>query len=129
MFKLLFILFVIKPITGQRNIGYQYLFVKQSIIHWVVITQIETLHTLSVLIFACIYFCKLKKIVFPENLFLRMASFWKFAFINFNPKDKRLRKRQLNQGMRLIFLSRSMEKQAGHNGKTVVIDWFQKKLN
>ena len=41
----------------------------------VVIILIETLHTLSILIFACTYFCELKKIIFREYLCLRMASF------------------------------------------------------
>ena len=41
----------------------------------VVITLIETLHTLSILIFARIYFCELKKIIFREYLCLPMASF------------------------------------------------------
>ena len=62
---------------------------------WVVINQIETLHTLSILIFACIYFCELKKIVFHKYLFFPNGN---FEFINFNRIEKRIRKRQLSQG-------------------------------
>ena len=40
-------------------------------------------NTLSVLIFACIYFRELKKIVFREYLFSRMTSFWKFRVYKF----------------------------------------------
>ena len=96
MFKLLFILFVINQITGQSNIGYRYLFSQDK--HcptresWVVIIQIETLHKLSVLIFACIYFCELKKIIFPEYLFYANGKFWKFRVYKFQPhriKDKK----------------------------------------
>ena len=55
--------------------------------------QIETLHTLSVLIFACIYFCELKKLYFASTYFLQLASFWKFrVYINFSPIEKRTRK-------------------------------------
>ena len=75
MFKLLFILL---SMIGQLNIGYRcllseakYYSTRES---WVVVIQIETLHTLSVLIVACFYVCEKKKIVFREYLFLRMAS-------------------------------------------------------
>ena len=80
----------------------------------VVIILIETLHILSILIFACTYFCELKKITFREYLCLQMASFWKFEFINFRPKEKRKRKRQLNQ--------RICERQHD-NGKTGRSQW------
>ena len=41
--------------------------------------------TFTVLIFACIYFRGLKKIVFCEYLFSRIASFWKFHEYLFFP--------------------------------------------
>ena len=68
-----------------------------------------------------------KKILFREYLFLQMEIFENFKFINFSPKEKRIRKRLESRDIRLIFLSRSTERQAGHNGRTVAIDWFQKK--
>ena len=40
--------------------------------------------TFTVLIFACIYFRELKKIVFCEYLFSRIASFWKFHVHKFH---------------------------------------------
>ena len=90
MFKLLFILFVIKKIIGQRIIGCRYFFGQAKYYptreNWVVIIQVETLHTSSVLIFAGIYFCELKKIVFREYLFLRMTSFWKFRVYELKKK-------------------------------------------
>ena len=64
-------------------------------------------HTLSVLIFACIYFRELKKIVLREYLFLRLAaSFLKFRVYKFQPQRKKIR--QLNQGT-FGFLSRSTQ--------------------
>ena len=69
-------------------------------------------HTLSVLIFACIYFCELKKSYFASTYFCKWQVFETFAstyfcewqvfenfeFINFSPKEKIIRKRELNQG-------------------------------
>ena len=68
--------------------------------------------TLSVLIFACIYFHELKKSYFAstgcsewqvfENFkstyFCEWLVFENFEFINFRPKENRIRKRQLTQG-------------------------------
>ena len=94
-----------------------------------VVIQIETLHTFNVLIFACIYFCELKKIVFCEYLFLRMASFWKFRVYKFQRQRKKNKKRTVeSRDIQLMFLSRSTERKAGHDGKTVVIVWFWKKV-
>ena len=63
------------------------------------LVQTETLHTLSILIFACIYSCELKKSYFASAYFFEWQVFQNFEFINFSPKEKRLRKRQLNQGI------------------------------
>ena len=71
---------------------------------------------LNVLIFACIYFCKLKKFYFASTFFCEWQVFEDFEFVNFSPIEKRIWKR-------LIFLSRSMERQASYYGKNVV-DWF-----
>ena len=59
-----------------------------------VIIQIETLHTLSVLKKA-----KLKKMYFTITHFCEWQVFENFEFINFSPKEKRIRKRQLSQGI------------------------------
>ena len=80
-----------------------------------VVIQIETLHTLSVLISACIHVCELKKPYFASTYFYEWQVFESFEFINFSPKEKRIR------DIWLMFLSRLMEKQAGQVGKTVVI--------
>ena len=116
----------------QRNIEYQHLFSQAKYYpmreSWDVIIQIGTLHTLSVLIFAGIHFCKLKKSYFTSTYFLRMASFWKCEVYKFQLHRKQNKKKTLeSRDMRLIFLSRSMERQAGRNGKTVVTDLFLKK--
>ena len=88
-----------------------------------VVIQMETLHTLSVLIFVCISFCELKKIVFREYLFLQMASFWKFRDYKFQPQRKKNKKKTVEStDVWRMFLSRSTERQAGHDGKTFVID-------
>ena len=93
----------------------------------VVVIQIETLHNLSVLIFACIYFWELQKIVFCEYLFLQMASFWNFWVYKFQPQRKKNKKKTVESRDIRPFLSRSRERQVGHDGKTIVIDWFWKK--
>ena len=75
---------------------------------------------LSVPIFACIYFCELKKIVFREYLFSITASFWKFRVFKFQPQRKKNKKKTVeSRDIRLMFLLRSTERQAGHDQKTV----------
>ena len=120
-FKLLFILFVIKQLliftepnkvlsdkgkqngdSSDRNIAY----FKRTIFH-------------------VDLFLRAKKIVFPEYLFLQMARFWKFRAYKLQPQRKKnLKKLVESRTMQLIFLTRWMERQAGHDGKTVVINWF-----
>ena len=56
------------------------------------VIQIEPLHTLSVLIFAGIYFCELKKSYFVGTYFCKWQVFENFEFIDFRPKEKRIRK-------------------------------------
>ena len=63
---------------------------------WMVIIQIETLHTLSILISACIYFCELKKRILRVLIFYEWQVFDNFEFINFSPIEKWIRKIQLN---------------------------------
>ena len=92
IFKLLFILFVIKQLLDNLTSDIDFYSAKQSIVGWVVVIQTETLHALSVLIFACFYVYELKKIVFREYLFLRMASFWKFRVYQFQPPPIPLKK-------------------------------------
>ena len=59
-----------------------------------------------------------------------MAKFWKFWVYKFQyQRNKNKKKIVESRGIELMFLSRSTERQAGHNGKTVVIDWLYKKLN
>ena len=66
-------------------------------------------HTLSVLIFACIYFRELKKIVLREYLFLRLAvSFLKFRVYKFQPQRKK-NKTVESGDIWLMFLSRSTQ--------------------
>ena len=87
---------------------------------------------LRILIFTCIYFREIKKIVFREYLFsgmvrflkfrlylfLRMASFWKFGVYKFQPQRKKNKKKTVeSRDIRLMFLSKSRERQAGHDGK------------
>ena len=59
-----------------------------------------------------------------------MAKFWKFRVYKFQyQRNKNKKKIVESRGIELMFLSRSTERQAGHNGKTVGIDWLYKKLN
>ena len=59
-----------------------------------------------------------------------MAKFWKFRVYKFqDQRNKNKKKIVESRGIELMFLSRSTERQAGLNGKTVVIDWLYKKLN
>ena len=100
---------------------------------------INSVYTLSVLIFTCICFCELKKnrilwvlilengksLKFREYLSLRMTSFWKFWVYKFQPQGKKNKEDTVeSRDIRLMFLLRSTERQAGHDGKTVVIDSF-----
>ena len=74
-------------------------------------------------------FCELKKIVFCKYLFLRMASFWKFRVYKFQCQRKKNKKKTIeSRDIQLMFLSRTTERKAGHDGKTVVIVWFWKKV-
>ena len=114
--------------------GYQYFFSQAKYYplreSWVVIIQIGTFAYLKHTNFSRVFFCEVKQIVFHEYLFLRMASFWKFWLYWFNRKKERIRKRQLNQGScSSFFLSRSSQRHAGNDGKTVVIDWFWVKIS
>ena len=85
------------------------------------------MHTLSVLMFTCIYFCKRKKIVLCEYLFLQMASFWKFHVYKFQPQRKKNTKNTVeSRDIRLMFLSRSMERHAGHEKKKLLL-WIDSK--
>ena len=79
--------------------------------------------TLHVLSFVCIYFCDLKKIAFRGYLFLRIASFWKFREYLFQTQRKKNKKKKVElRDIRLMFLSRSTKRQAGHEWKVIVID-------
>ena len=115
MFKLLFILFVIK----QRNIGCHYLFSQANYCRtresWVVITEIE-------IIFACIYFCELKKSYFASTYFCEWQVFENFEFINFTPPKKKNKKKTVESwDMRLMFLWRETEKQEGHDERLLLL--------
>ena len=70
-------------------------------------------------------FSRAKKIVFREYLFSRMASIWKFRVYEFQTLIKKNKKKTVeSRDIRLMFLLRLTERQAGHDGKTVVINWF-----
>ena len=69
------------------------------------VIQIETLHTLSLLFFASIY-CILRVLIFANGKFLKIRSFQISA-----PKKKTVG----SKDARLMFLSRSTEKQAAHD--------------
>ena len=58
--------------------------------------------------------------VFANGKILKIMS----LLISVPPKKKNKKKTVESSDIWLIFLSRSMEKQAGHYGKTGVIDWF-----
>ena len=65
---------------------------------------------------------------FREYLSLRMASFWKFWVYKSQPQGKKNKEKAVeSRDIQLMFLSRSTERQVGHDGKTVAIDWFWKK--
>ena len=51
-----------------------------------------------------------------------MQVFENVKFINFSLIKNNKKKPVESMDMQLIFLSRSMERQAGHDGKAVVID-------
>ena len=61
--------------------------------------QIETLYTLSVLIFAYLFLRAKKNRISRVLPFYEWQVFENFGFINFSPIEKRIRKRQLNQGI------------------------------
>ena len=103
MFKVLFILFVMKQLLGN---------VKSVLIFILPIKQTEKLHTWSILIFTCIYFCELKNFISWVFIFCECQVFENFNFMNLNPIEKRIRKKTVDsRDMRLIFLPRSMERQ------------------
>ena len=134
MLKLLFILLVIKQFLGNVTSGIdiysakaKYYPIRES---WVVVIQIETLHTLSVLIFAYIYFCELKKSYFARTYFWEWTVFENFEVINFSSKEKRIRKRQLNQEIFGLFFCQDQRKdwQVTMEKLLLRID-FKEKLN
>ena len=60
---------------------------------------------------------------FASTYLCEWQVFENFEFINFSPKEKKNKKKIVeSRDLRLMFLSGSTERQAGHNGKTVVID-------
>ena len=59
----------------------------------------------------CIYFQELKKVIFCEYLFSRMASFWKCQVYKFKPQRKKNKKNTVeSRDIQLMFLSRSIER-------------------
>ena len=82
-----------------------------------VIIQTETLRSLGVLTFACIYYCELKNRISREVIFT-MTSFWKFWVYTFQPQSKNKKKTVDSGDIWLMFLSRSTERQAGHDEKS-----------
>ena len=78
---------------------------------------------LNVLFVEGINFCELKKSYFASTYFWRMASFGKCRVYKFQPQRKRNKKKTVeSRDVRLIFLSRSTEREAGHDGTTFFID-------
>ena len=62
---------------------------------------------------------------FASTYLCEWQVFENFEFINFSPKEKKNKKKIVeSRDIWLMFLARSTERQAGHDGKTVVIDWF-----
>ena len=54
-----------------------------------------------------------------------MASFWKIRVYKFQPRRKKNKKKTVeSRDIRLMFLSKPADRKAGHDGKTVVIDWL-----
>ena len=89
------------------------------------VIRTETLNILSVLIFACLYVCELKKSCFVCPYFCEWLVSLKFRVYKFQPQRKKNKKKTVKSSDTwLMFLSKSTEKQASHNGKIVVIDWF-----
>ena len=70
-------------------------------------------------------YLRAKKSYFGSTYFCEWQVFENFELINFNPKEK-IKKTVESRDIRLMLLSRSTKRQAGHDGKTVN-DWFQKK--
>ena len=65
---------------------------------------------------------------FASTYFCKWQVFENFEFINFSPKEKTRGKRQLNQ--EINGTTRSTERQAGHDGKTIeTVEILIKKLN
>ena len=60
---------------------------------------------------------------FASTYLCEWQVFENFEFTNFSPKEKKNKKKAVeSRDIRLMFLSRSTERQAGHDGKTVAID-------
>ena len=55
-------------------------------------------------------------------IFLQMASFWKFSVYKFQPQRKKNKKKIVeSRDIWLMFLSRSIERQAGHDNKMLLL--------
>ena len=62
---------------------------------------------------------------FASTYFCEWHVFENFEFINFSPPKKKNKKKTVeSRDIRLMFLSKSTERQAGHDGKTVAIGRF-----
>ena len=57
-------------------------------------------------------------------LFLWMVRFGKFRVYKFQPQRKNKNETVESRNIRQFFLPRSTERQAGHDGENVAIDWF-----
>ena len=86
---------------------------------------VMVIHTIRINFFIFIF----PSLLFCEYLFLWKTKFWKFRVNNFQPKRKNNKKKtDESRDIWLIFLSRSTERQEGHNRKPVAFD-SNKQLN
>ena len=101
MFKLLFILFIIKQSLGNVTSGIDIYSDKQSIIRRGKLSGDNSDRNIAYLKHSnfCVYlFLRAKKIILHEYLCLRMASFWKFRVYKFQSQRKKNKKRQHDNG-------------------------------
>ena len=119
-FSILCFYFLIKGVISSHNICVHFPY------SWGRSAPYSDIFTSLKIVFASIYLSKWQ--VF-ENLmntyFCEWLVFWKFQVYKFQPKRKKNKKKTVKlKDIQLMFLSRSVERQAGHDGKTFVIDWF-----
>ena len=110
MFKLMFILFVIKQLLGNATSGINIYSAKQSIIRWGNLSGDKSDRNIAYLKhtnFRVYLFLRAKKNCISQVL---IFSEWQFRVYKFQPYTKKNKKKTVeSRYMQLIFLLRSME--------------------